>query len=268
MSFKLGIHMSVESEGIKPLHEGFGFSAEEILRRREKDFLIEKKSVSIESPAKALNLHEETIAQVDHFGAPQVSIPDSPPIKTPSRLLDNSVSSKAFIQEEEAKIFRNESEVSGTYYVNPFFAFLAWTVDALLGFCFLIISLCINYVFMPKGFFELSPTLASYLSLFSLNISVIYTFIFSLQVWFLMAIMVFPFQYTVLGFEGSTLGRWLFGISIRNSKNKSLKVSEKTKICAAISESLLLGGILSFIFIVLFPSRVPIFFWMRYCSKK
>ena len=55
---------------------------------------------------------------------------------------------------------------------------------------------------------------------------------------------------------------------IHQLANKGLKVSEKTKVCAALSESLLLGGILSFIFIVISPSRVPIFFWMRYSSKK
>ena len=265
MSFFLENYLNIQKSAIKPLHDGFGFGADEIHRRLGRSKESEKEVV--EPPAEKVSpVNFETSSPVNEIEipvtpqVPQKPVPSKPSLKPPANKLSKIEADSNRVQDSDG--------IHSNYYVNPFFAFLAWTIDALLGFCFLIISLCVNYVFVPKGFFDVSPTLANYLSMLTLNINVIYTFLFSLQVWFFMALLVFLFQYTILGFEGATLGRWLFGISIQNNKNKSLKVSEKTKICAAISESLLLGGILSFIFIVIFPSRVPIFFWMRYSSKK
>jgi hypothetical protein len=266
MSFFLENYLSIQKSEINPLHDGFGFGADEIHRRLVKAVSVEKQLAAEVPVDKAISMSHEVIVS-----AKEIDIPL--PLQIPQKPIPPKANIKPLIKKlpefaEEEKRLQESEAIHSNYYVHPFFAFLAWTIDALLGFCFLIISLCVNYVFVPKGFFEVSPALANYLSMLTLDLNVIYTFLFSLQVWFFMTILVFLFQYTILGFEGATLGRWLFGISIQNNKNKSLKVSEKTKICAAISESLLLGGILSFIFIVMFPSRVPIFFWMRYSSKK
>lgn len=266
MSFFLENHLSIQKSTIKPLHVGFGFGAEEIRQRLGKVALIEKKSDFEASIDQTIPLNYESSSPAAEIDAP--FIPHVPQEPIPPKTTIRPFVKKLPEFEEEAKKLPDNDMISSGYYVNPFFAFLAWTIDALLGFCFLIISLCVNYVFIPKGFFDISPTLVKHFSVLTLDVNVIYTFLFSLQVWFFMAILVFLFQYTILGFEGSTLGRWLFGISIQNNKNKSLRVSEKIKICAAISESLLLGGILSFVFIIMLPSRVPIFFWMRYSSKK
>ncbi len=267
MSFFLGNYLSIQKSTIKPLHNGFGFGADEIKERLGKADSGEKELATEASAAeKEVLVSYKTITTPTEIEVPQAPHIPQNPITTKVSMKPSSRKSLEF--DEEAKSFQDNNEIHSKYYVHPFFAFLAWTIDALLGFCFLIISLCVNYVFVPKGFFDLSHTLAYYLSMLTLDINVIYTFLFSLQVWFFMAILVFLFQYTILGFEGATLGRWLFGISIQNNKDKSLKVSEKTKIFAAISESLLLGGILSVIFIIMSPSRVPIFFWMRYSSKK
>jgi hypothetical protein len=268
MSFFLENYLTIQKSAIKPLHDGFGFGADEIQRRLGKINLEDKESLQEEMEVEKLtSFSSETIAIPIEIEAPPFTskVPQNP---TPSNTQIKPSAKQLREFKEEVKNNQDDKVIPQNYYVHPFFAFLAWTIDSLLGFCFLIISLCANYVFVPKGFFDVSPTLAQYLSMLALDVNVIYTFLFSLQVWFFMAILVFLFQYTILGFEGATLGRWLFGISIQNNKNKVLKVSEKTKICAAISESLLMGGILSFIFIVMSPSRVPIFFWMRYSSKK
>lgn len=258
MSFFLANYLSKQDTNIKPLHVGFGFYGEEIQKR-----LGKLKKIEVETNAETeLKMETSIIDKASSKMIPSLdanissAIPNS---ENKNKTDENEVSQNKFLDNQK---FKSE------YYVNPFFAFLAWTIDAILGFCFLIISLCINYVFVPKGIFVISPTVQKYLSFVTLDLNVFHTFLFSLQVWFFMAFLVFLFQYTILGFEGSTLGRWIFGIAIQNNKNKGLKVSEKTKVCAALSESLLLGGILSFIFIVISPSRVPIFFWMRYASKK
>ncbi|WP_397601155.1 RDD family protein [Silvanigrella sp.] len=258
MSFFLANYLSKQDEDIKPLHVGFGFYGEEIQKRLGK---LKKIELDINTDA-AIKLESSIIEKTSSKIIP--SLEDNASIAIPKS--DNK--NKTDKNDELQNKFLDNQKFKSEYYVNPFFAFLAWTIDAILGFCFLIISLCINYVFVPKGIFVVSPTVQKYLNYVTLDVSVFHTFLFSLQVWFLMAFLVFLFQYTILGFEGSTLGRWIFGIAIQNNKNKGLKVSEKTKVCAALSESLLLGGILSFIFVVISPSRVPIFFWMRYSSKK
>ncbi|APJ04095.1 RDD family protein [Silvanigrella aquatica] len=259
MSFFLENYISPSKSQIKPLHIGFGFGG---------DVIQQRISLKIKQEKQNLDYSENVNNKIDDNSTISENIIIKNAIVTPNVTASEEIISKSNTVHNLNNIEENNTHEKNTkYYVHPFFAFLAWTVDALLGFCFLIISLCVNYVFIPKGFFEISPAIAKYFSNVTLDINFIYTFLFSLQVWVFMALMVFLFQYTILGFEGSTLGRWLFGISIQNAKDKTVRVSEKTKICAALSESLLLGGILSFIFIVLFPSRVPIFFWMRYSSK-
>lgn len=259
MSFFLSNYLSVQKNQVRTLHSGFGFFAEEIQKKLGFQEAQKKSHESITQSAKS-NLVTSHESSIESFN-----------IATPlvEETIENSASfnSKVTPLNKEKK---NQTEIprSNDYYVNPFFAFLAWTIDALLGFCFLIISLCINFVFLPKGFFAISSTHAQMLSFISADLNFIYTFLFALQVWFFMFFLVFIFQYTILGFEGSTLGRWIFGIVIKNHKDISSKVSEKSKILAALSEAFLLGGILSFIFIIVFPSRVPIFFWLRYSSKK
>lgn len=273
MSFFLETPEPVQKSIIKPLHYGFGFGAEEILENLKKTDLKQEPphnpqpSLLFETPhevvEKPYQAHVGT--QVSQI-SPEVTLP-LPPKPNSSKIPSRSEQTLKNQLESSVKPL-NISEVADTnYYAHPFFAFLAWTIDALVGFCFLLISLCINFVFVPKGFFDVSSAFVKYATLLSVDINVFYTLLFSLQVWLCMFILVFLFQYSILGFEGSTLGRWLFGIKIQNNKNKKLRPSESTKICAALSESLLLGGILSFIFIIFFPSRVPIFFWMRYSSK-
>lgn len=258
MSFFLSNYLSMQRSNIKPLHVGFGFYGEEI-HQRLGNIKVNEDKIKSEEKTKVTNLENSSIVN---------PIQPDKKIDTHPEKKEIETSKKSNYDDSSAREFNKNIAVKSIYYVNPFFAFLAWTIDAILGFCFLIISLCINYVFIPKGLFVISPAFEKYISFLALDINVVHTFLFSLQVWFFMAFLVFLFQYTILGFEGSTLGRWIFGIAIQNNKNKEAKVSEKTKICAALSESLLLGGILSFIFVIISPSRVPIFFWMRYSSKK
>ncbi|BBH53503.1 hypothetical protein [Fluviispira sanaruensis] len=248
-----------QKRSIQPLHTGFGFFAESI---NDKSQNLPLKEIELTSQNDIyLNSDIEKSPIILNENYYMENINNSP---------TNFVKDESVYKEKQINAFYNdqkEGENDTNYFVHPFFAFLAWTVDALVGFCFLIISLCINTVFIPKGFFDVTSSLVKYLSVVTVDLGVLYTFLFSLQVWFFMAILVFLFQYSILGFEGATLGRWLFGISIQNSKDKNAKVSERTKFCAALSESMLLGSILSFLFIILLPSRVPIFFWMRYSSK-
>jgi hypothetical protein len=241
---------------IKPLHFGFGFGADEILKRSLKK-AVDPENVLSES---------ETVTLKEY--------PDNSLLHplTEKTSFSTTVVETATNHDTNKYKTNNTQQIqnnipSSRYYVHPFFAFLAWTVDAFFGLCFLVISICFNYFFLPKGFFEISPFFLKYLTFLNFDTNIAYTFLFSLQVWFLMALLVFVFQYTILGFEGATLGRWIFGVTIQNHKDRLAKISEKTKIFAALSEAMLLGGILSFIFIIIFPSRVPIFFWLRYSTK-
>ncbi|KAB8033203.1 hypothetical protein [Fluviispira multicolorata] len=248
-----------QKEKIRPLHTGFGFFAETIIDK------------SHNSPNKKIELSDEYLMNSnDEFELNNVILDNS--IST--QIIENSTplskTDESIKRDRRSEVFKSDQRstaVDSNYFVHPFFAFLAWTVDALVGFCFLVISLCVNTVFIPKGFFDVTSSLVKYFSIATGDLGVLYTFLFSLQVWFFMAILVFLFQYSILGFEGATLGRWLFGISIQNNRDKNGKVAERTKFCAALSEAMLLGSILSFLFIILLPSRVPIFFWMRYSSK-
>jgi hypothetical protein len=249
---------SMHKLDIKPLHFGFGFGADEILKRSLKK-TVDHENILSES---------ETVTLKEH---PDNSLMDSMTAvdkKSFSTAVIESVTSHDANQSNANNVQQIQNNIPNTrYYVHPFFAFLAWTVDAFFGFCFLVISICFNYFFLPKGFFEISPFFLKYLIFLNFDTNIAYTFLFSLQVWFLMALLVFVFQYTILGFEGATLGRWIFGVTIQNHKNRLAKISEKIKIFAALSEAMLLGSILSFIFIIIFPSRVPIFFWLRYSTK-
>ncbi|MGY3804895.1 hypothetical protein ACWNT8_12570 [Pigmentibacter ruber] len=264
MSFTLSNFFSPKKNEIRPLHTGFGFFSEVIQNKLNTS---EIKQTNIEKFQNS-NLVNKTENKNEYFNeehSSEIAIPLTENILSES---DSKVANKSIKRQQEKNKLDNKNISLEKYYVNPFFAFLAWTIDALLGFCFLIISLCINFVFLPKGFFAISPSNTKILSFITSDMNIIYTFMFSLQVWLFMAFLVFIFQYSILGFEGSTLGRWIFGIAIKNHKNIHSKVSEKSKICAALSEAFLLGGILSFLFIIIFPSRVPIFFWLRYSSKK
>ncbi|WP_186645180.1 hypothetical protein [Fluviispira vulneris] len=248
-----------QKRSIEPLHTGFGFFAESIIDKSQYLPLKESELTAQNNAYLNSDIEKSPIILNENYYAENIN-----------ELPINHEKDAAVIKEKQLKAFYNDQkdvDVDNNYFVHPFFAFLAWTVDALVGFCFLIISLCVNTVFIPKGFFDVTSSLVKYLSVATVDLGVLYTFLFSLQVWFFMAILVFLFQYSILGFEGATLGRWLFGISIQNHKDKNAKVSERTKFCAALSESMLLGSILSFLFIILLPSRVPIFFWMRYSSK-
>lgn len=264
MSFFLMKGLNLQRNSIKPLHAGFGFGAKEILLHINKNSSVEKE-LSKKVPlvrAASVNL-DQNLNSFDLDGNKFSQIPS----KTSLVLEGISNLSTKNLAENQKNRNLNKGHLP-KYYVHPFSAFLSWTVDAFLGFCFLIISLCVSYVFIPRGFLNISNSFAHYISMFNLNIDIIHTFLFSLQIWFFMATLVFVFQFIILIFEGATLGRWLFGITIQNHKDKNLKVSVGSKICAALSEALLLGGILSFVFIVIFPSRVPIFFWMRYSSQR
>jgi hypothetical protein len=237
-----------QKKEIKPLHTGFGFGAQEILKNfREKS---QKPSLStpLDSKSPCMPSLSQNFAQ------------SSSPFK---EFADHQESLSSRSSEDQ---HRNSEDQQ--YHVPSFFAFLAWSIDSLIGFCFLMISLCLNFVFIPKGFIDIWGSFFDYALKMSLNLNLFYTFLFSVQVWFVSALFVFLFQYTMLGFESATLGRWLFGIAIQNHKNKKWKVAEKTKVCAALSESLLLGSLFSFLFVLFFPSRVPLFFWMRYSLKK
>ncbi len=261
MSFFLSNYLSVQKNEIRPLHSGFGFFADEIQKKLGFS-QTQKKQIENINTSQSLKL-ENNAKEIVH--ANEIAQPLIEEELEKATLFQNNLKNK----NHEINIkYSPQNPEYNKYYVNPFLAFLAWTIDALLGFCFLIISLCINFVFLPKGFFAISSNSAKSLSFITSDLNLIYTFLFSLQVWIFMVFLVFIFQYAILGFEGSTLGRWIFGIGIKNHKDIYKKVNEKTKIYAALSEAFLLGGILSFLFIILFPSRVPIFFWLRYSSKK
>ncbi|WGL60212.1 hypothetical protein QEJ31_01160 [Pigmentibacter sp. JX0631] len=264
MSFILSNYFSTKKNDIRPLHSGFGFFSEVIQKKLNSHEIKQIQSDKVKNNYLENKIETKNEIFADEHSS-EIAIPLSENILNDS---ENSLNNKNLKKQHEKQKIDYKNSTIEKYYVNPFFAFLAWTIDALLGFCFLIISLCINFVFLPKGFFAISPSNAKILSFITTDMNMIYTFMFSLQVWLFMAFLVFLFQYSILGFEGSTLGRWIFGIAIKNHKNIHLKVSEKSKICAALSEAFLLGGILSFLFIVIFPSRVPIFFWLRYSSKK
>lgn len=260
MSFFLSNYLSVQKNEIRPLHSGFGFFADEIQKKLGFSQAQKKQNESTDSNQFNKLENNNEIIHANEIAQPLIEeeLEKATIFQTNLKNKKNATTLK----------YGHQNTDSNKYYVNPFLAFLAWTIDALLGFCFLIISLCINFVFLPKGFFALSPNNAKLLSFMTSDLNLIYTFLFSLQVWVFMFFLVFIFQYAILGFEGSTLGRWIFSIAIKNHKDIDKKVNEKTKIYAALSEAFLLGGILSFLFIILFPSRVPIFFWLRYSSKK
>lgn len=226
---------------IKPLHKGFGFHVQ--------DFEIEKElsqnAIAKGEDTQVVNAHELQSQKSHVHGKKYV---------------------KANLFEVEPGFTNHSISSNRDYYVHPFVSFLSWTVDAIIGFSFLIISLCVNLIFLPKGFFDLTSSFIARYSIFFSNLNLVILFLFSIQVWFFMAVITFVFQYAILGFEGSTLGRRLFGVYLQNHHNKSQRVSESAKVCAAFSEALMLGSILSFLFVVLMPSRVPMFFWLRYSA--
>jgi hypothetical protein len=166
------------------------------------------------------------------------------------------------VQQQEAQEVKHNSEIANKKYpaignVEIGRAFLAWILDTIVAASAFVIAMGSNYASVNPD--SASPII-SILSRLSSSENLFFT-VMVLNVTITSLALLFAAQFAMLLFTGATAGRFAMSMKIRAD---SIGQRVVRGICAAISETATLGGILSLPFIIAMPSRVSLAPWVQY----
>ncbi|MBX9703419.1 MAG: hypothetical protein K2X39_04640 [Silvanigrellaceae bacterium] len=150
------------------------------------------------------------------------------------------------------------------FFKDRFVTFYAFLIDFFFAAIVFLGNLFIGSKYSVFDFVFNQKQLMSFEQKYKISEGLLILYLHTIHVWFFTCLFIFILQLVAIKKRGTTFGRSFF--RIYPEKNSSFLYLDS--IAIGLHEFLTLGGLLSFPFALLFPYRLPLFFWIKLSIKR